>query len=62
MTLRRATERDHDVIIDLIDVAAEWLRTKNTDHYPSAALFQKPTDRIEPLRQAFFRLVPTLRD
>ena len=31
--LHRATERDHDVIIDLIDAAAEWLRTKNTDQW-----------------------------
>jgi GNAT superfamily N-acetyltransferase len=32
-TLRRATERDHEVIIRLIDAAAEWLRTKNTDQW-----------------------------
>jgi GNAT superfamily N-acetyltransferase len=32
-TLRRATERDHEVIIGLIDAAAEWLRTKNTDQW-----------------------------
>jgi hypothetical protein len=31
LLLRRATERDHDMIIGLIDEAAEWLRTKNTD-------------------------------
>src|SRR5450759_28644 len=31
--LRRATERDHEVIIRLIDAAAEWLRTKNTDQW-----------------------------
>jgi hypothetical protein len=30
LALRLATERDHDVIIRLIDAAAEWLRTKNT--------------------------------
>ncbi len=33
LTLRRATERDHGVIIRLIDEAAEWLRTKNTDQW-----------------------------
>ena len=33
LLLRRATERDHDVIIGLIDEAAEWLRTKNTDQW-----------------------------
>jgi ribosomal protein S18 acetylase RimI-like enzyme len=32
-TLRRATERDHEVINRLIDAAAEWLRTKNTDQW-----------------------------
>ena len=32
-TLRRATERDHDVIIGLIDEAADWLRTKKTDQW-----------------------------
>jgi GNAT superfamily N-acetyltransferase len=31
--LRRAAEQDHDVIIGLIDAAAEWLRTKNTDQW-----------------------------
>ena len=31
--LHRATERDHDVIIDLIDAAAEWLKTRNTDQW-----------------------------
>jgi GNAT superfamily N-acetyltransferase len=35
MLLRRATvsDDDHDVIIGLIDEAAEWLRTKNTDQW-----------------------------
>jgi GNAT superfamily N-acetyltransferase len=41
LVLRRAGRRDHDVIIDLIDAAADWLRTKNTDQWaqpwPSAA-------------------------
>src|ERR1017187_7795310 len=32
-TLQRATERDHNVIVRLIDAAAEWLRTKNTDQW-----------------------------
>lgn len=32
-TLRRAVERDHVEIIRLIDEAAEWLRTKNTDQW-----------------------------
>jgi ribosomal protein S18 acetylase RimI-like enzyme len=32
-TLRRATEQDHAHIIRLIDEAAEWLRTKNTDQW-----------------------------
>lgn len=31
--LRRADQRDHDIIIGLIDRAAEWLRTKNTDQW-----------------------------
>jgi GNAT superfamily N-acetyltransferase len=31
--LSRAHESDHDVIIGLIDAAAEWLRTKNTDQW-----------------------------
>jgi Acetyltransferase (GNAT) family len=33
LRLRRATENDHDAIIGLIDKAAEWLRTKNTDQW-----------------------------
>jgi ribosomal protein S18 acetylase RimI-like enzyme len=33
LTLRRATERDREVIIHLIDEAAAWLRTKNTDQW-----------------------------
>jgi ribosomal protein S18 acetylase RimI-like enzyme len=33
LLLRRATERDHDVITGLIDEAADWLRTKNTDQW-----------------------------
>lgn len=33
LRLRRATERDHDLIVGLIDEAAEWLRTKNTDQW-----------------------------
>jgi GNAT superfamily N-acetyltransferase len=33
LTLRRATERDHDLIVGLIDEAADWLRTKNTDQW-----------------------------
>ena len=33
LTLRRADRHDHDVIIALIDAAAEWLRTKNTDQW-----------------------------
>jgi len=32
-TLRCATEIDHEVIISLIDEAAEWLRTKNTNQW-----------------------------
>jgi GNAT superfamily N-acetyltransferase len=31
--LSRAHEHDRDVIIGLIDAAAEWLRTKNTDQW-----------------------------
>lgn len=31
--LRRATEHDHDSIVALIDGAADWLRTKNTDQW-----------------------------
>jgi ribosomal protein S18 acetylase RimI-like enzyme len=31
--LCRAHEDDHDAIIGLIDAAAEWLRTKNTDQW-----------------------------
>jgi GNAT superfamily N-acetyltransferase len=33
LLLRRATERDLDVITGLIDEAADWLRTKNTDQW-----------------------------
>jgi GNAT superfamily N-acetyltransferase len=33
LTLRRADRHDHDVIIGLIDAAADWLRTKNTDQW-----------------------------
>jgi GNAT superfamily N-acetyltransferase len=33
LTLRPGTERDHSTIIGLIDGAAEWLRTKNTDQW-----------------------------
>jgi GNAT superfamily N-acetyltransferase len=32
-TLRCATEIDHEIIISLIDDAAEWLRTKNTNQW-----------------------------
>jgi GNAT superfamily N-acetyltransferase len=33
LALRRAGEHDHDVVVGLIDAAAEWLRTKNTDQW-----------------------------
>jgi GNAT superfamily N-acetyltransferase len=33
LTLLRADLDDHDVIVGLIDAAAEWLRTKNTDQW-----------------------------
>jgi ribosomal protein S18 acetylase RimI-like enzyme len=33
LRLRRATEHDHDAIVGLIDQAADWLRTKNTDQW-----------------------------
>lgn len=33
LLLRRATERDFNVITGLIDEAADWLRTKNTDQW-----------------------------
>jgi GNAT superfamily N-acetyltransferase len=33
LALRYAAERDHDIIVDLIDAAAAWLRTKNTDQW-----------------------------
>lgn len=33
LTLRCATENDHDPIVELIDQAAGWLRTKNTDQW-----------------------------
>lgn len=33
LSLRQATGRDLDVITGLIDEAAEWLRTKNTDQW-----------------------------
>lgn len=33
LTLRRAIEHDHDLIAGLIDGAAEWLRTRNTDQW-----------------------------
>ena len=32
--------------------------SEEIDHYPSAALFQKATDRIKPTRQTLFQLVP----
>ena len=33
LALRPADRRDHEVIIDLIDAAAGWLQTKNTDQW-----------------------------
>ena len=33
LSLRRATERDHDPIVGLIDKTAEWLSSKNTDQW-----------------------------
>jgi len=33
LTVRRADRHDHDVIVGLIDAAAGWLRTKNSDQW-----------------------------
>lgn len=49
LTLRRATERDHDLIVGLIDEAAEWLRTKNTDQW--AQPWPSPEDRSHRIRR-----------
>ena len=48
-TLRRATERDHLDIIRLIDQAAEWLRTKNTDQW--AQPWPSEEDRSHRIRR-----------
>jgi ribosomal protein S18 acetylase RimI-like enzyme len=47
--LHRATLRDHNVIIDLIEAAAEWLRTKNTDQW--AQPWPSEEDRDYRIRQ-----------
>jgi ribosomal protein S18 acetylase RimI-like enzyme len=47
--LRRATERDHDIIARLIDAAAEWLRTKNTDQW--AQPWPSEEDRSHRIRR-----------
>jgi GNAT superfamily N-acetyltransferase len=49
LALHRATLRDHDVIIDLIEAAAEWLRTKNTDQW--AQPWPSEEDRAHRIRQ-----------
>jgi ribosomal protein S18 acetylase RimI-like enzyme len=49
LALHRATLRDHDVIIDLIDAAADWLRTKNTDQW--AQPWPSEEDRDHRIRQ-----------
>jgi GNAT superfamily N-acetyltransferase len=49
LALHRATLRDHEVIIDLIDAAAEWLRTKNTDQW--AQPWPSEEDRDHRIRQ-----------
>lgn len=49
LALHRATPRDHEVIIDLIDAAADWLRTKNTDQW--AQPWPSEEDRDHRIRQ-----------
>jgi ribosomal protein S18 acetylase RimI-like enzyme len=44
LVLRRADRSDHDVIIDLIDAAAAWLQTKNTDQWAQAWPSQEDRD------------------
>src|SRR5215468_10848219 len=46
LLLRRATERDHGVIVGLIDGAAEWLRTKNTDQWAQPWPSEEDLDRM----------------
>ena len=49
LALHIATLRDNDVIIDLIDAAADWLRTKNTDQW--AQPWPSEEDRDHRIRQ-----------
>ncbi|HXZ73043.1 MAG TPA: GNAT family N-acetyltransferase [Streptosporangiaceae bacterium] len=49
LALHRATLRDHDVIIELINAAADWLRTKNTDQW--AQPWPSEEDRNHRIRQ-----------
>ena len=49
LTLRCAGERDQRVIIGLIDAAADWLRTKNTDQW------EQPWPSVEDRRHRIHR-------
>ena len=49
LSLRRATEHDHDSIVALIDRAAEWLHTKNTDQW--AQPWPSERDRSHRIRR-----------
>jgi GNAT superfamily N-acetyltransferase len=49
LALGRAVRRDHDVITGLIDAAAEWLRTKNTDQW--AQPWPSEEDRAHRIRR-----------
>lgn len=49
LDLHRATEHDHDSIVALIDQAAEWLRTKNTDQW--AQPWPSERDRSHRIRR-----------
>jgi hypothetical protein len=49
LALHHATLRDHEVIVDLIDAVADWLRTKNTDQW--AQPWPSEEDRDHRIRQ-----------
>lgn len=49
LSLRRATEHDHDSIVALIDGAAEWLHSKNTDQW--AQPWPSERDRSHRIRR-----------
>ena len=49
LALRRAGEHDHHTVIGLIEAAADWLRTKNTDQW--AQPWPSEEDRNHRIRQ-----------